>query len=185
MQGVGQALSAIGNIASGFMSGTSGMAPAAGGPAAATADPNRFTPFAGSSTPSTSGFGAGGFGLKDALGLAAIVGQAIQGVQNFTTSQNLQNPDFIAHQISKIERQQLPALIAAEAPGVESQFAEAGLSGAPGLIAQGISQAVTPQVLQSAPQDYFSALSASQGYGGGQPGFVDIGKLLGDLYPSS
>ena len=143
----------------GFIDPTTGIASPAPGTIANTIGPGTPPPV-----------GAGGTAAPAAPGpnLLGAVAQALEMYQRYKMQQNLQNPNYVAGQIAKLQQPLSKNLVSGITKQVEAQAQERGLGGAPGLFQQALGEALAPYTFaeqNQAAQEYFDALGfANQEY---------------------
>ena len=101
--------------------------------------------------------------------------------QRYNMQQNLQDPNYVAKQIQKLQQPLSRNLVSGITKQVEGQAMERGLGGAPGLFQQALGEALAPYQFaeqNQAAQEYFDALGyANQEYPMGG-GYGDFAKEL-------
>lgn len=133
------------------------------------------TPSAGAVAPNAPSAAAPASPTPSLLGAVA---QALEMYQRYKMQRSLQNPNYVAGQIAKLEQPLSKNLVSGITKQVEGQAMERGLGGAPGLFHQALAEALAPYTFaeqNQAAQEYFDALGyADQEYpqGGGYGNFA-------------
>ncbi len=97
-------------------------------------------------------------------GILKAIATSVEAYQRYQQQQDLQDPNWVANQIRKLQQPLSANLKNAVGNQVQAQAQEAGLSGAPGLFQTALAQALAPyqfQEQQNAEQAFFNAEGAS------------------------
>jgi hypothetical protein len=196
MQAVGSALSGlesgIGSAASGLYNMLPSLSALSGGPSGPAAAgiptvtgtaPSVMPPMStvtGDATPLTPS-GTPAAPSMPQPSLLGAVAQAMEMYQRYNMQQNLQNPNYVAGQIAKLQKPLSNQLVSGITKQVEGQAMERGLGGAPGLFQSALAEALAPYTFAEqgqATQEYFNALNTSNAEYPAGGGYGDFSREL-------